>query len=361
MSIFSFLISFLFSFIFVVLTIRLAKKFKFVDDPKKRNHPAALNKKIIPRAGGLPIFLSFLLVSVILLPLSKKLLGIYLGGALVIIVGLIDDKYNLKNSYKFLAQFLAAVIVVSSGIGISFIPNPFQVLGIGEMNPVIRLDTLRILINFLGSHSILIWADLFAIFWIVWVINMVNFSAGVDGQLGGISFVALLVIFAASLRFYPADPNQVIVARLAVIGAGAVLGFLVFNINPAKIFPGDSGSYFLGFLIAVLSILSGAKVGTAILVMAVPLIDGVFTVIRRIAEGKSPFLGDRKHLHHRLLEIGLTQMQVFLFYSLFCAILGTIALSLPTSGKVFAGVFVVIIVLGGLLWLNMTLPEKAQK
>ena len=143
-------------------------------------------------------------------------------------------------------------------------------------------------------------------------------------------------------------------------GVGATLGFLIFNFYPAKIFPGDSASYFLGFLVAVLSIASGAKVGAAILVMAVPLIDGVFTVIRRIAQRRSPFLGDRGHLHHRLLEIGWGQRRVALFYWLLCAILGAIALSLTSVEKLFAGLIVAIIVLGGLLWINMSLLLKGR-
>lgn len=356
----AFLISFGLSYFLVQVSIRLAVQFGFVDNPKKRSHPATLHKKITPRAGGVPIFLAFALASILLIPFSKKLFGIMLGGGLLTFVGLLDDKYDLKTSYKLLAQVLAALVVVASGIGITFITNPFNIVGVGAADSVIRLDQLRFIFNFIGYHSILVWADLFAVFWIVWVINMVNFSAGVDGQLGGIALVVLFVIFAASLRL-GADPAQSIVTKLAIVGAGATLGFLINNMHPARIFPGDSGSYFLGFLIAVLAILAGARVGTALLVMAVPLIDGVFTVVRRIAEGRSPFLGDRKHLHHRLLEIGLTQTQVSLFYWLLCAILGAIALTLPAEGKVFAAVFVGIIVLGALVWINTGLQKEDQK
>ncbi len=358
-----FTFSFLVSLALSKLVIRFAARLGFLDDPKKRHHPAALHKKAVPRAGGLPIFVAFLVCALIFLPFSKQLFGIVIGGLILIFVGLLDDRYDLKNSYKLVGQIVAALVVVASGIGISFITNPFYLLSgfFTNIQNVILLDDFRIFFNFFGTHSIVVWADLFALFWIVWVINMVNFSAGVDGQLPGISVIALLVIFAASLRFYPQDTNQLIVTQLALIGAGATLGFLFFNFFPAKIFPGDSGSYFLGFLIAVLAILSGAKVGAAMLVMVVPLVDGVFTVIRRILDGKSPFLGDRKHLHHRLLELGLKQSQVALFYWLFCAILGAVALFLSASEKVFAGIIVAIMVLGGLLWLNMNLPTKDQK
>lgn len=356
----SFIVSFILAAVLTPFTIRFAKRYGFIDDPKKRKHPALLHKMAIPRAGGLPIFVAFLMVSLALIEPSKQLLGILLGGSVLVGVGLLDDKKDLPSKYKFGGQILAALIVVGSGVGIPFIPNPISAV-LGQGYEVIRLDTLRFTFDFFGTHSILIWADLFAIFWIVWVINMVNFSSGVDGQMPGIVFVALIVIFAASLRFFPADANQIIVSQISLIAAGATLGFLIFNFFPAKIFPGDSGSYFLGFIVAVVAILSGAKVGTAILVMAIPLIDGVFTVIRRIVSGKSPFLGDKKHLHHRLIELGWGQRKIALFYWFLCAILGTAALLLASLEKLFATLVVAVVVVGGLLWLNISLPQRAQK
>lgn len=357
---FTIVAAFLLSAFLTYFTASIARKYGFVDDPKVHNHPAVLHKKIIPRAGGLPIFLTFTILSLVILGPSQKLFGIILGGAVLVVVGLIDDKYDLKSHVKLLTQILSAIIVVGSGVGIAFIPNPISAV-LGQGYEVIRLDSIRIVFDFLGQHSVLLLADIFAIFWIVWVINMVNFSTGVDGQMPGITLIALLVMFAVSLRFFPTDPSQVIVGKIALIGAGATLGFLLLNFYPAKIFPGDSGSYFLGYLVAVCAILSGAKVGTAILVMAVPLIDGVFTIIRRVAQGKSPFLGDRKHLHHRLIEIGWGQRRIALFYWLLCAILGSAALLLHSVEKLFAGVAVAIIILGGILWLNMNLPQKVQK
>lgn len=355
-----FLIAFGLALALCPITIILAKKYKFLDDPKVHRHPAMLHKVAVPRAGGIPLFFAFLIASITTVSFSKNLVGILAGAFLLTFVGILDDKFDLKTWHKFAGQIAAALIVVASGIGISFITNPLLSFGQAGLGEVIRLDGIRIAFNFFGAHSILLVADLFAIFWIVWVVNMVNFSAGVDGQMPGIVLVALVVIFAASLRLYPGDPTQIFVAKLAAIGAGATLAFLLFNYSPAKIFPGDSGSYFLGFLVSVLAIVGGAKVGTAILVMAVPFIDGAFTITRRLAAGKSPFVGDRGHLHHRLLEIGLTSRQVALFYWLLCAILGAIALILPAVEKVFAGVIVAIIILGGLLWLNMNLQKEAR-
>ena len=277
----------------------------------------------------------------------------------MVLIGLLDDKYDIKSPLKLLLQAAAALIVVGSGIGINFIPNPLSAI-LGQGYEVFRLDTIRFSFELFGPHSILVLADLAALFWIVWVINMVNFSSGVDGQMPLIVFTALLVIFAATLRFTGTDPSQIAVSNLAMIGAGATLGFLVFNFYPAKIFPGDSGSYFLGFLVAVCAILSGAKVGAAILVMAVPLTDGVLTVIRRVVSGRSPFTGDKQHLQHQLMKLGWGQRRIALFYFFACVILGGLALSLHSVEKLFAGFVVIIIIIGGLLWLNTSLSQRPQ-
>lgn len=356
----SFLIAFAASVALIPLMIKFAKKFGLVDDPKSHKHPALLHKRVIPRAGGIPIFLAFVIATIFLVEPTKQVLGIIVGGLVLVAVGIIDDKKELSSLTRLGGQILAALIVVASGVGIAFVPNPLSAV-LGQGYEVIRLDTIRITFEFLGTHSILIFADLVALFWIVWVINMVNFSSGVDGQMPGIVFIALIVIFAASLRFFPEDSNQTTVSLISLAAAGATLGFLIFNFYPAKIFPGDSGSYFLGFIVAVVAILSGVKVGTAALVMAIPLIDGVFTIVRRVVSGKSPFLGDRKHLHHRLMEIGWGQRRIALFYWFLCAILGAAALLLASLEKVFAGVVVAVVVLGGLLWLNTDLLQKAQK
>lgn len=358
-----FFVAFLICAILTPVVRVLALKYGLVDDPKVHKHPAVIHKKITPRAGGLPVYLAFLVGALVFIPITKQIIGIFLGGLILVAIGLIDDKFNQKSYIRLSAQILAALVVVASGISVAYVTNPLLIFGSGESigGDVIRLDTLRYSFEFFGAHSILILANIFAIFWIVWVINMINFSSGVDGQMPGIVFISLIVIFIASLRFLANDPSQVTVSQLALIGAGATLGFLLYNFYPARIFPGDSGSYFLGFLVAVCAIISGVKLGTAMLVMAVPLIDGVFTIFRRIASGNSPFVGDRKHLHHMLLAIGWGQRRVALFYYLVCAILGSIALSLHAIGKLFAAAVIFAVVLGGLLWLNMNLSQKPQK
>lgn len=352
--------AFLLSALFTPAAINLSKKFRIMDDPRAHKHPALLHRKAIARGGGISIFAAIFLISLFALPKTKEVLGIFLGGFFLVAVGIIDDKIDLNKWVKLLVQFWAALVVVGAGVGIAFITNPVSIIGGVDGLSVLRLDSVRLVFNFLGDHSVLLLADLFAVLWIVWVINMVNFSSGVDGQMPGIVFISLLVLFIVSLKF-GGDPEQFTVSKLAIISAGSTLGFLVFNFAPAKIFPGDSGSYLLGFLVAVLSILSGAKVGTAVLVMAVPLADGVFTIIRRISSGKSPFVGDRGHLQHKLLQLGFSQRQVALFYWILCAILGASALMLDSAGKLFAGIVIAIVIFGGLTWLNITLPTRDQK
>lgn len=329
----------------VPLTIKLAKKFKLVDDPKIRPHPAHIHKKVIPRAGGLPIFLGIIVGILLLTGISEATIGIILSLFILLVVGLLDDALiEFKPLPRLLLQIIPAVIAVLSGIGIDFITNP---LGGG----ILRLDLPQFL--FLGYELNPI-ADLFAVIWIVWMMNMVNWSKGVDGQMPIITLVAFLTIGYVSFNFFNlGDQSQYLPTLLAFICAGASLGFLVFNWHPAKIFPGFSGSTILGFMIAVLSIFSTAKLAIALLVLLVPATDFFYTFFRRIIEKKSPLKGDQKHLHHLLLERGLSQAQVSLLYALSCAILGLLALNLESQGKIFTIIGAGVVIFGAILWLHL--------
>lgn len=337
------LISFLIAFISTPFVIQLAKYFNLVDDPKKRIHPAHTHQGIIPRAGGLAIFFGIFITSLIFFPFSKQLIGILSGATILVIVGLLDDKYDLNPYFRFITNFLAAVLVVLSGIGIPYITNPF--------GGIIYLDTWQIKFNLLGLHSLVVWQDLFALFWIVWCLNMVNWSKGVDGQMPGFVAIAAIVIGILSFRFIKSgDLTQWIPSTLAFITAGAFLGFLPFNFYPQKIMPGYSGGSLAGYMLAVLAILSSAKVGTAILVLGVPLIDAVYAIIRRLTRGQSPFWGDREHFHHRLLDLGWGRRKIAFFYWLVSAILGVIALTVTAKVKLFIFIFLGVIIGGLILW-----------
>ncbi len=337
------LVAFLTTFGSTPVVIRLAKRFGLVDDPKLRPHPAHIHKGIIPRAGGLAIYLGLVLAS-LFLPFSKALTGILIGGGIIVLVGLWDDKKDLSPYFRFLTNFLAAGIVIGFGVGIPYITNP--------LGGILHLDTWRLTFNFWGEHSILVWADLFALFWIVWCANMVNWSKGVDGQMPGFVAIAAATMGILSLRFSAHDISQTTVTALAFITAASFLGFLPWNFYPQKIMPGYGGGTLAGFLLAVLSILSWGKLGTAILVLAIPLIDAFYAVGRRIAAGHSPFWGDRGHLHHKLLDLGWSVRKIALFYWVVSAILGMIALSLNSQQKLFAFIALTVIIGGAILWLN---------
>lgn len=347
------LTAFLVTFLTTPLVARLAKKFGLVDDPSRRRHPAHTHKGVVPRAGGLAIYLGFAAACFLFLPINKVLLGILTGGLIIILIGLWDDKVDLSPYFRFLTNFLAAGLVVSAGVGIPYITNPF--------NGVLRLDTWRISFDFLGPHSILVWADLFAIVWIVWCANMVNWSKGVDGQMPGFVAIAAVTLGILSFRFSAHDISQWVVTALAFITAGAFLGFLPWNFYPQKIMPGYGGGTLAGYLLAVLSILSWGKLGTAILVLGVPMIDAVYTVGRRIVAGKSPFWADRGHLHHKLLDLGWGRRRIALFYWLVSAILGVVALTLTSQQKLFAIILLAVIVGGAIFCLNFFTTFSKQQ
>lgn len=333
------------------LTIRFAKKYKLLDDPKLRPHPAHIHKKVIPRAGGLPIFLGITLSILIFTGFSQINFALILALIILLVIGLLDDALiEFKPLARLALQFLPAIIAVVAGIGIDFITNP--------LGGILRLDTWQL---YFFGFQINIIADLFAIIWIVWIQNCVNWSKGVDGQMPAITLIAFLTIGFVSLNFLNlGDESQYLPTILAFICAGSSLGFLFFNWYPAKILPGFSGSTILGFMIAVLSIFSSAKLAIALLVLLVPATDFFYTFFRRILEKKSPLKGDRKHLHHLLLKRGFAPPQISLLYGASCAILGLLAANLESQGKIFTIILAGVIVLGTLLWLHLLANKEEQ-
>ena len=346
------LVAFLLTYFITPLVIRFAWKHGFVDNPQVRQHPAHIQTRTVPRLGGVAIFLGILGSILLFLPPSKYLVGIILGSFIVVIVGALDDKYDINPYVRFFTNLLAAFLVVGSGIGIAFVTNPLS--HFLPLPPYIPLDQPRILFHLFRDHSIWILSDLFAIIWIVWTMNMVNWSKGVDGQMQLIVIVAAVTIGLLSLRLVSKEPDQVIVAQLSFIIAGATLAFLRYSWYPAKIWPGYSATV-LGFLLATCSILTGAKVATALLVLGIPTADAVFTVLRRVYHRKSPFWADRGHLHHRLLALGWSHPKIALFYGSLSVILGTISLFLESEQKLFAIILLSILFLGGVVWLTFSL------
>lgn len=340
----------------VPLVIKLAKKFGLLDNPKIRPHPAHTQDRVVPRGGGIAIFAGIFFSTLLLLPLTKALIGIFLGITILLVMGIIDDKLPKFNPYlRLILLSMAALAAVGSGIGITFIANPFPSQSLFPMftGQIIYLDQITWSFNLFGPHKIIILADVFAFLWIITLTQVINWSKGVDGQMPGITAVTGLTLGLLAYKFYiQGDTNQLPIALLSFIVVGTSLGFLIFNWHPAKIFPGFSGSTILAFMIACISILSSAKVATALLVLAVPAVDFLYIFFKRIFSGKSPVWGDRSHLHHTLLDLGWSQPKISLFYILASVILGSIALSLGTDSKIFAIAIVAIIFSGFILWLN---------
>jgi UDP-GlcNAc:undecaprenyl-phosphate GlcNAc-1-phosphate transferase len=344
------LVSAVVAFLTTPLAIKLAEKIGIIDDPKINKHPKVIHTYPIPRGGGIPIFIALLVSSLIFLPLDKQLIGILVGATILVVMGVLDDKYNLNPYLRLLIGIIAAAAPIAAGIGIAFVSNP--------MGGVINLSQPQISFELFGKmHSIWVASDIFAILWITFLMNIVNMGAkGVDGQLSGVTVVAALTIAFLSLRF-SADITQWPVIILAAITAGAYLGFLPWHIFPQKIMPGYSGSTLAGYLLAILSILATTKVGALVVVLGIPLIDTGYTIIRRIANHKSPVWGDRGHLHHRLLDAGLTKTQVAVFYWTITAFLGFLALNLNTTSKIYTMVGIAMFLGGLILWLTYR-PKK---
>lgn len=336
-------------------TIWLARKLGLVDDPVRRpKTPARIHRGSIPRGGGFPIFLSILICSLLFLDPSKKLVGILTGAALVVLVGLLDDYLDLDPRLRLVSNFMAAALVIGSGVGIPYVTNPFGGL--------IHFDQPQICFDWFGTHCVWLLADSLALIFIPWMMNMVNWSKGVPGQMPGLAVITAITTAVVAYQFAIQDPSQWPQVILSSIIAGAFLGFLPFNFHPQKIMPGYGGGTLAGFLLSVLAILSFNKVATVLLVLWIPMVDAFFVLSRRIATGRSPFLGDRSHLHHLLLARGWSFRRISLFYWVVSATLGVLALTLDARSKFLIALAVGLLTLGLLIWLRIstTWPEPSD-
>lgn len=298
------------SFILTPLVKRMALRFGFVDIPKDERR---MHRKPIPTVGGLAIFVAFVLVALLLGNFSRQLAGMLLGSLIIVITGMIDDKYDLNAKLKFLIQIIAAAIPVSQGCVIQYISNPFVSSGTSYIS--------------FGVMSVPI-----TIVWIVALTNAVNFIDGLDGLSVGICSISALTMAVIAL-FYGQRAEALLLAALL----GACLGFLPYNFNPAEIFMGDTGATFLGFVLACMSVTGLFKVYAVIsfavpfLILGVPLFDICFACIRRLWHHVSPMHADRSHIHHRLIDSGFNQRQSVLILYLTSSLLGLLAVVFSTS------------------------------
>jgi UDP-GlcNAc:undecaprenyl-phosphate GlcNAc-1-phosphate transferase len=318
----AFLITLILALVITPVIIKLAHKFNFIDQPGARK----INTKVIATAGGTAIYLAFMIPLRFFLPANQTIKGIMIGGTFMLILGLIDDKFEISAPLKFIGQIIGALILIYYGVKINFITNPFG----GFI--------------YLGIYTIP-----FTVFWIVSIINTINLIDGLDGLAAGVSIIAVLTLFAVSLQ-----ENQVIAPMLAVLLAGSCFGFLKYNFNPAKVFMGDTGAMFIGYIIAAVSITGALKSAAAVtifvpmLALAVPILDTTFAIIRRIFNDRPIGEADHGHIHHRLLAIGMNQKQAVISVYLISAILGMIAfvingIKFDQALMIFVSVILVII------------------
>lgn len=337
-----FLLALVVSILVTPLTVIFFRKMGWVIDPAKTPHPAHIHKEPVPKGGGVPIFLAVSLTVILLLEPDKHLLAIGVAGLLALVVGVVDDIKGSNPYARLVMNFLVTAIIVGSGIGIAYVSNP--------LGGVIDLSWPRLGFDLWGRyHEVWILADLFALLWIPTLMNSINWSSGVDGQISGVITIAAVVLGLISLS-YSADITQWPVATLAFATAGAFAGLTVFHFYPQKIMPGYSATSLAGLLLGVISILATAKVGALIIVLGIPLIDFVYIVAKRLISGKSPVWGDKSHLHHKLLAMGWGKRRVALFYWLAAVVLGVAALSFEARTKLLIMIGLVVLMGVFILW-----------
>ncbi|MGP4106095.1 glycosyltransferase family 4 protein [Virgibacillus sp. L01] len=283
-------LSFIISILLTPLVGKLAIKVGAVDQPNQRK----VHTKVMPRLGGLSIYVSFMILLLWFYPDSNYVWPLIIGGTIIMVVGLLDDLYELSAKVKFLGQIIAAIVVVSGGIQIEFINLPFDA----------QLE--------FGN-----WSIPLTILWIVGISNAINLIDGLDGLAAGVSAIALLTISGLAISM-----GDTLATFAGLILFGSTLGFLLYNFFPAKIFLGDTGSLFLGFMISVLAILGFKNVTVfsviaPIIILGVPISDTFFAMVRRIIQNKPLSQPDKLHLHHCLLNLGYShRISVLIIYAM---------------------------------------------
>lgn len=322
----AFFLSGIISFLLTPPVKKLAYRIGAIDIPKDGRR---MHKRPTPRLGGLAIFGGFLIAAVLTGQLTPQRLWILAGAVVIVVLGIFDDRNALSAKFKFVIQILAAAFPVIFGdLRIAMFTNPFLFSDSLYWN--------------LGTLSIPI-----TILWIVAITNAVNLIDGLDGLAVGVSSIASMTMLAVAL-FIGETEIAVILAALA----GACVGFMPYNLNPASIFMGDTGSTFLGYMLATLSIQGLFKVYALIsfavpfLILGLPIFDTAFAIVRRVLSGRSPLAPDRGHVHHRLIDMGFNQKQAVAILYVISVVLGLIAVVLTTSGELRAMVLVIAVIIG---------------
>jgi len=315
----------------------LAYKVGAIDVPKDNRR---MHKTPIPRLGGLAIFIAFLFSVIIFGQIDQQMQGILLGAIMIVVLGVLDDIMTLKALPKFLVQIAAAGVVVYHGCTIQFFSNPNVFSDVAYIN--------------LGWLSIPV-----TIIWIVAITNAVNFIDGLDGLAVGVSAISTASLLVIALMVAEMNVSIILAALL-----GSCVGFIPYNKNPAKIFMGDTGATFLGFILACLSIQGLFKLYAIIsfavpfLILGIPIFDICFAFLRRIAKGQNPMVADRGHVHHRLIDMGFNQKQAVAISYMLTAILGLAAVLLTSSGEFKALILIGSIIIVGAIGLRIIFKKQ---
>jgi UDP-GlcNAc:undecaprenyl-phosphate/decaprenyl-phosphate GlcNAc-1-phosphate transferase len=350
------------AYLLTPLAMRVATRYGAVDEPDSGRR---IHLRPIPRAGGLGVVVAFVVIGLLALGLQwqtdlyasgrpwelnrwlleeNEIIAVFGGAVLAATFGFVDDKWQIRARWQFIFQLSLAAFAILLGLQILEINNPLEFLG-----GVFADDTLV----FEGILAALVTAV-----WIVGMINSINFIDGLDGLSTGVAIIAALTLGFVSLGYQ--SSYQPMVALLCAVFAGSLLGYLPWNFNPAKVFIGTTGVMVMGYLLAVLAILGSAKVAVALLILGVPIIDTFFIITRRLLSGHSPFTPDRGHIHHRLLDLGLSHRGVVLLIYAITAMLAAASVLLAGgSGPIYA--FMAIVVASGIVLLLITFrgPDEA--
>ncbi len=333
-----FLLVFAVAFLVALGVTPIARRIGHRLDVQDRPGGRRRHRGIVPRTGGVAMYAGFVVAigAMLLLPQTlfpprldpgeaTRLAGLLIGVSAIFVFGLADDRLELTSKQQYAGQFLSALLAIAFTIWIQKVNNPFTNEPIVFPWPVVGLLT---------------------IFWFTGMMNTVNWLDGLDGLAAGVSCIVAAFICIHMLR-----EGQLSVALLPLALVGATLGFLPYNFNPAKVFMGSGGSYFLGWAVAALGIIGGAKVATVLLAMGLPILDVAWLIVNRTRNHGRPAFAGRDHLHHRLLDIGFTQRQIVVSYYAFCALFGGLALLLENRVyKVIALAVLSAAALAVLLW-----------
>ena len=326
------------------LTTPVVKTFAYkvgaIDVPKDARR---MHKVPIPRLGGLAIFIGFMVSILLFVKITPEMKSILLGAVIIVVLGVVDDIMALPAMFKFVVQIVAASIPATHGV---------QILAFS--NPNIFSDNL---------YWVLGWLSIpFTVIWIVAITNAVNLIDGLDGLANGVSAISATTMLVIALV---GGQSQVAIVLAALVGA--CIGFMPYNMNPAKMFMGDTGATFLGFILATMSIQGLFKYYAVIsfvvpfLILGLPIFDTAFAFIRRIAHGQSPMHADRSHIHHRLIDMGLNQKQAVATLYVISAILGLSAVVLTTGGEQKAMLLFAALCIVAVVAARVVFPKEVTK